>query len=296
MILLMKDRFRMLVCAIAAGTATLPSFAQDEINERIAITDAAFHNHDLPEAVTKLHRLGFRSIAIHHGGPQRSKFPTLGFDHANPAQRRRTIELMKSMKHISIHETSGEEDFRPWIDAAAAVGAKVVTIHEKPGVPIAEQVTRLRAAGDYAKKLGVRIGLENLRGPYADFISLAKAVKHPAVGVTVDTGHIAYLDEVKSIDDFGRRMAAYNDYLEKMLRAVRAELCHMHVHNVRPGRGFIDHYADIKGPLDVPRLFRVLKELDYDGMVVLEVHRSTETLEKKTAYARYISEVMERHR
>lgn len=163
--------------------------AQELITERIAITDAAFLNHDLPEAVAKLRQLGFQSIAIHHGGPQRGNFPTLGFDRANASRRQQAIDLMKSMKRISIHE--------------------------KPGVPIAKQVARLCAAGDYAVKRGVRIGLENLRGPYFDFINLVKAVKHPAVGCTVDTGHIAYLDEVKSIEDPDRRTAAYNDYLEK---------------------------------------------------------------------------------
>ncbi|MGB0578584.1 MAG: alkaline phosphatase D family protein [Limisphaerales bacterium] len=263
------------------------------INKRIAITDAAFLNHNLPEAIAKMNQLGFQSIAIHHGGAQRTKFPTLGFDKADAAQRAKTIELMKSMKHVSIHETSGEEDFRPSIDAAAAVGAKVVTMHEKPGAPLAEQVSRFRAAGDYAAEHGVRIGAENLRGPYADYIKLVKAIKHPAVGCTIDTGHIAYLNEVKSIEDPKKRYAAYNDYLEKMLRAVKGKLIHMHVHNVRPGRGFIDHYADIKGPLDTPRLFRVLKELNYRGMVVIEVHRDTETLEQKATYGRYISELMD---
>jgi len=79
-----------------------------------------------------------------------------------------------------------------------------------------------------------------------------------------------------------------------MLRAVKDKLCHMHVHNTRPGRGFIDHYADIKGPLDAPRLFNVLQELNYDGMIVLEVHRATETLEEKAAYGRHISKMMAR--
>tara|TARA_Y100001934_G_scaffold11661_1_gene14757 strand:+ start:6382 stop:7068 length:687 start_codon:yes stop_codon:yes gene_type:complete len=227
---------------------------------------------------------------------QRSKFPTLGFDKADAGQRAQTIELMKSLKHISIHETSGEEDYRPWIDAAAAVGAKVVTIHEKPGAPIAGQVTRFRAAGDYTAKRGVRIGVENLRGPYDDYIKLVRAIKHPAVGCTIDTGHIAYLDEVRSIQDLENRQAAYNDHLEKMLRDVNDKLIHMHVHNIRPGRGFIDHYADIKAPLDTPRLFRVLKELNYQGMVVLEVHRDTESLEPKAAYGRFISRIMAEQR
>jgi|GEM_PF-1890477 len=292
----MRYLLKLAAMTIAFIGLNIPLVGQEQINGRIAITDAAFLNHDLPQAVAKLHQLGFQSIAIHHGGPQRSNFPTLGFDQANDARRQQAIDLMKSMKHISIHETSGSDDFRPWVDAAAAVGAKIVTIHEKPGIPLAEQVSRLRAAGNYAAQRGVRIGLENLRGPYSDFIDLAKAVQHPAVGVTVDTGHIAYLDEVKSITDLTQRTAAYNDHLEKMLRAVKDELCHLHVHNIRPGRGFIDHYADIKGPLDVPRLFRVLKELNYDGMVVLEVHRSTETLEKKAAYGRHISKIMARHR
>jgi sugar phosphate isomerase/epimerase len=287
-----KQFFNIAFSVIAFTTVNIALVAQEPINKRIAITDAAFLNHDLPQAVAKLHHLGFQSIAIHYGGLQRGNFPTLGFDRADADQRQQAIKLMKSMKHISIHENSGEDDFRPWIDAAAAVGARVITIHEKPGAPIAEQVARLRAAGDYAAKRGVRIGLENLRGPYSDFIKLVKAVKHPAVGVTVDTGHVAYLNEVKSIEAPDQRRSAYNDYLEKMIRAVKDELCHMHVHNVRPGRGFIDHYADIKGPLDSPRLFRVLKELNYKGMVVLEVHRATETLEKKAAYGRHISKIM----
>lgn len=293
---MLKHLLKVTIPVIASIAVNVPLAALEPINERIAITDAAFLNHDLPQAVAKLRQLGFQSIAIHHGGPQRGNFPTLGFDRANAVQRQQAIELMKLMKHISIHETSGQDDFRPWIDAAAAVGAKVVTIHEKPGVPIPEQVARLRAAGDYAAKRGVRVGLENLRGPYSDFIALLKAVKHPAVGCTIDTGHIAYLNEVKSIEDPVKRVAAYNDYLEKMLRAVKDELCHMHVHNIRPGRGFIDHYADIKGPLDTSRLFRVLKELNYEGMIVLEVHRATETLEEKAAYGRHISKVMARRR
>jgi sugar phosphate isomerase/epimerase len=280
------------ILAVASTWANVKTAAQELINERIAITDAAFLNYDLPRAVAKLHELGFQSIAIHHGGPRRTNFPTLGFEKANPAQRRQAIDLMKSMRHISIHENSEQDDFRPWIDGAVAVGAKVVTIHEKPGVPIAVQVARLRAAGDYAAARGVRIGVENTRGPYADFVALVKSIKHPAVGCTVDTGHIAYLNEVKSLEDPVERTAAYNNHLEKMLRAVKDQLCHLHVHNIRLKSGFIDHYADIEGPLDATRLFRVLNELNYDGMIVLELHRDTETMEEKAAYGRHISKIM----
>ena len=48
------------------------------IDQRVALTDAAFVDHTLPEALAHLREMGFQSIAIHHGGPTRTNHTLTG--------------------------------------------------------------------------------------------------------------------------------------------------------------------------------------------------------------------------
>jgi sugar phosphate isomerase/epimerase len=139
----------------------------------------------------------------------------------------------------------------------------------------------LYEAGDYAKKSGVTVAVENLwyeslvdiytYGVYAeDLLSHVKDINHPNIGITYDFGH-AYINS--KIYKF--------DYIES-IKTVTPHLKHVHVHDnfgkADKGEKYIDRlpfgYGDIHLPPglgDIP-YNEVIKVLDkYSGVFTMEI-------------------------
>ena len=181
--------------------------------------------------------------------------------------RRRLAAVLKGMT-VSLHTRGGGgEDFErnvKLIDTASYLRSRIVVLHpddlaadEKSG-PDAAVVGR---AAQYAARRGVRLALEN--GP-AEF--LAKAFEMcPSLGLCLDVGHV-YLER---------------GTMKQYLDAFKGRLVHLHIQELlaKAERSvpydWVDHYLPGTGGVpaeDWKLLADTLKEIDYSGIAVFEIH------------------------
>lgn len=263
------------------------------MNERVALGLPTLAGLELHEALRTAKEIGFRSVMSLPGGPNTrhslGEFPTLRFYELNEEERDGLKESLRWFKHIAIHQ-AWNDDWKSWMDCAAYLEAEIVTIHHRPEIPVEDQAEHLRKVGNYAMRRGIRVGIENVGGNSGGFVSLIESVKHPSVGATLDVGHCAYFDEIKSISDARKRAEELNELVEKLVKKLDGRLFHLHVHNVRPG-DWRDHRSVPEGVIDFPRLFSALKGIDYGGLFVMELEES-EMIEKAEESGRYISELL----
>lgn len=247
---------------------------------RIALGLPSLAGYSLAEALSTARRLGFQSIMALPGGPHAEHslgpFPTLGYYDLTPPQRRGLTEMLAGFKHIAIHQ-AWDTRWAQWIECAALVGARVVTIHAgRPDTGqtdagfIAARAAMLRRIGDYAGERGVRIGVENEGGPCARYLGLVEAVDHPSVGATLDVGHCAYIPRVLAVEDPDGRAVALNETIHTMVEALGPRLFSVHVHDVQPG-DWRDHHCVGSGIIDFPALFRALHRVHYTDLLEIEL-------------------------
>ncbi len=158
---------------------------------------------------------------------------------------------------------------------AARLGADPIVVH--PGysffhkLPQLDKKLREQFIEDLgviveeAQKLGVKVALENVYMSYfyfkemIEFGAISEAA--PGVGVTLDVGH-AYIS---------KRMAKHPEPEEAIIDDVRRmgteHLFHVHLHN---NDGTRDDHDFIKGSIDMGKILRGLKDLGYEGKVIIE--------------------------
>lgn len=267
-----------------------------EFDERIVtMVTGCFANYDFFDALDRAYALGFRSVGLMPAVEARhslGKLPTLDFRGADDAQRRRIKKAMSRFAHISIHQAWNDE-WQEWFDCAEFLGAEIVTVHagepqsdEAPEQFLERRSKLLSQIGDYAGTKKIKVGVENVRGRYMDYVQLIREVDHPFVGATVDVGHCAYFDEVRSATDAGERADRVNEVLLQLVRDLGPKLYHLHVHNLRPYEAvdfsniphpywhpgmLVDHRDVPSGVIDFPALFGVLKEIGYGGLYEIEL-------------------------
>jgi len=185
----------------------------------------------------------------------------------------------EELQYFSINPFIREESLRQVreaIDAAAYLGAQVVSIHpvRKPRMTESEafdeMVAQYREFGDYAEALGVQVGLENCSFPFTPeyYVDLVKACSETAVGATLDTGHVmCWLDRSRPGGE--AEAARYNDLLERLVRDLGENLIHVHLHDVRMD-SWKDHRVPGTGAIDWPRFFRNLRGIGYERSILLE--------------------------
>ena len=161
------------------------------------------------------------------------------------------------------------------LELSAKIGADPIVVH--PGYSFfrklkgydrelqARFLDDLKVIAEEARRLGVRVALENVFMSYfyfqelSEFGSISESI--PGIGVTLDIGH-AYISkhtakhpnpEDAIIDDV-RRMGMEN-------------LFHVHLHN---NDGTRDDHGFVKGSIDMAKILRGLKDLGYEGKVIIE--------------------------
>lgn len=306
-----------LFCTLTTGAAD-SSFVKAKLDERIIVSvTGCFAGYEMLDALRKASELGFQSVAVMPQGPAKhslGELPTLQFYNADDNQRQRIRDAISKFKHVSIHQ-SWDQQWYKWIDCADFIGAEIVTIHAANRKPSETQeqfkerwVKFIRPIADYAQGKGVKIGVENAGGKYGDYVSLLQAMKHPAIGATIDIGHCAYFDEVQSITNMDERVKRLNDTICQLVRELNAQVYHFHIHNVKryeavdfsripnprykPG-SLIDHrLVSGGGEIDFPRFFAVLKEIHCSGMFELELEE-VDKEDSAVRSARYLSELMQ---
>jgi len=265
----------------------------------IAVAAANLSSRSLAEALARARALGFEAITF-GGNPtdHTPDSPSLDFlwDELDAAGRAKMLAARRAFARavihapfhdltlVSINRSIERESLRQMLSAVEAAGAlelELVTVHAAlpsakltPAEHRDRLVRALRTLGDAAAAAGTRIGVENWRYPATpdEHVALLDAVAHPAVGATLDVGHIAYWyqrDGVTSLPD-AAAVAAYNARLLGFIDRLGERIWHLHVHDVRPA-DLRDHRTVGSGIIDFAAVCARLDRLGFDGLLLLEL-------------------------
>lgn len=146
---------------------------------------------------------------------------------------------------------------KSWIDHAAIMGAPHIRVFAgaaAKGLTDAEArkmcISSLEEVCDYAGTKGIFLGLENHGGIVAEadgILEIVQAVKSPWLGINLDTGNFHTADPYGDL----ARIAPY---------AV----------NVQVKAQVKKKNATENEPVDLPRVFKILRDANYQGYVALE--------------------------
>lgn len=266
--------------------------------QNIAIATACLPDRSFGDALATADRLEFAAVGLlgasgarHSGG----LLPGFLWDDLDVADRDGIAAALgpfaRGVMHAPFHdlplvstnphvEREAVRQVAAAIRAAGALGLEVVTVHAVPRGRIPETeftqrlVANLRALGDAACRAGVVIGVENVAYPCDpdDHIGLLETVDHPAIGATLDVGHVAFWlkrDGITAalgaagVQRFNRRLLALIDRLG-------TRIVHVHVHDVRAD-DLRDHRTVGHGVIDFPSVVARLGALEYTGLLELEL-------------------------
>jgi len=264
----------------------------------LAISLNRLSDQSLDHAAAMAHELGVRATTFFGmSRPHTSGEPALGFlwDELDADTQEATRALRKRFDRAVIHapfvdvpllslnphiEREAQRQIFMAVNAAAALDLEVVTVHAPlPGrLPPEEFHTRLvdvlRQLGDAAAEAGTTIGLENWRYPADpdEHGTLLEAVDHPAVGATLDVGHIAYWFQRDGVTRLADEYAImeYHRRLHALIDRIGPRIVHVHLHDVRAA-DLQDHRGVGRGVLDFAAIFNRLDELSFDGLILLEL-------------------------
>lgn len=189
------------------------------------------------------------------------------------------------------------QSLRQTIQEAALIGAEVMALHIEPLFPNLEfnegQLKRtaelLRELTEFASCYNVRVGLETeYPNTIETFLALIDTVDHPNFGATLDVGHLfdrrvpyhTYINRDLLRSEDGPH--AYNAMLQGLANELikRGKLFHMHIHQQRQEAlsdqwpwATCDHWTLDQGFIDIPALFRLLRQADYQGIIICELAR-----------------------
>jgi len=250
-------------------------------------------------AVAAAHAMGIRAITF-SGNPKpwRPGQPALSFlwgdlDAASQAATRQVrAAFARAVIHAPFYDTpivspnhyieaEAQHQIGQAIRAAGELDLEMVTIHAPlsvRGMPHDEFRARLVEAlcrlGDAAAAAGTRIGLENWPYPCdpAELAWLLEEADHPAVGATLDVGHIAYWFQNEGVsalvDDAA--IAEYQHRVMAFIERLGPRILHLHVHDVCAA-DLKDHRTVGSGIIDFPPILTALSDAGFDGLLLLEL-------------------------
>ena len=300
------DRRRFL--QISLGSAALRVQAQQRgLDPAIIGANPYFRGYGLFRSIGILQDLGFQTIELHPMGPVEARPgvpPGFEFNDLNAGDRARLKASLEPFRYVSTH--------LPWIDtpyfspfepshafgveridialkASAFVGAEMANIHVQRSTYLSLQeawpmlISTFRRWGDMAGELGLRLAIETgYPESVADFVRLVHEVDHEHVGATIDVGHQRnYAELVARVrpEDKGTPagIKAYNDVTHQIIDALGPKIFHMHVHDIEPNT-WAEHKPLVYGFVDYPRLIAKLRQIEYEGLLVLEIGGAVEDL------------------
>jgi sugar phosphate isomerase/epimerase len=271
---------------------------------RFGYNTNGFAHHRLEDALTLLAELGYESVAI------TLDFHALNPYEPDLLGRGAALRRLLDRLHLrSVVETgarflldirrkhqptllSGSTDGRNarldflmrTADIAVALGSDAVSFWSgapDDDAPDDELMRRLvegcQRLCDHAARLAVRLAFEPEPGMFIDtmarFEELRRRVDHPALGLTIDIGHLHCMGEVPIADQ---------------LRRWRAWLWNVHIEDMR--RGVHEHLMFGQGEIDFGPVLAALDEIGYEGGVHVELsrhsHNAVETARQALAFLR----------
>jgi sugar phosphate isomerase/epimerase len=302
------------LAAAAAGCASRGWRLADAGSARLGASTACFAGLTLADAFAHLKRLGFGTVEIiTYTGARHSVGDIPGFSFANSSVREReaVFEATRSFSHISGHlpfqgfflfsldaaeRESGLQQIRSALDGLAYLKGELAVMHiGGPGAgrryrdiwqPMIET---LRMLGDYAQERYLKIGVETMQpSAVREYADLIAETRHPAIGATIDTGHIRGSSDIglpPERHDTDEARARFNDVLNTLVSTVADKLLHFHISDVSAA-GWVDHKSIGSGIIDFPRLFGTIRQIDYRNLFVLELEepRVLEAVEQSKKY------------
>jgi len=261
---------------------------------KLGFSSACLAGKTLPQAADIGRAMGFRTYEmLAFDGYCHSQGTLSGFyfEHMTADEREDLRELASRFDYVSTHapfidiasvapnpsiRAAAQRQLEIAIEGVAFIGGVTTTTHVTPKHihPFeqfkGEVIDLYRRLGDIAGELGVTVTCETCYPPAVDeFADLIWSIDHPAVGANVDVGHLVVTipPDLRGTDE---GIALYNDTLEEHVRSLKGKLFHFHLHDIRPD-DFRDHRAAGRGFLDYERLFRVVAQMDYEGLFVFEL-------------------------
>jgi sugar phosphate isomerase/epimerase len=258
---------RSFVEVLAAGAAGFATIRQDADRYRIGLETYSFHDVDLATTLTHVKSLGLRYLELHDGHLRSD---------ASPAQianaKKALVDAGITATGVYIHDAFTEEESvaRPILQFAKSMGFRYIN-----GGPKRESLPLLnRLAPEY----GTRIAIHN-HGPGARYETLEHVTSvldaHPALTPCIDIGHFA-------------RSRVDPVHATRVLGA-RAEAIHVKDVDAKGGNTIVG-----EGTIDMPGVFRALRESRFNGLVVLEYEGDFDNMEKRLAGMRKSLENMAR--
>lgn len=264
--------------------------------QNIAVAVPKLAPESLEAAVARARALGFTAITF--GGTPAADISGLSFlwDDLDDSQKAELLAIREQFSRAVIHapyvdlplvsvnpliERESVRQILASVRAAGALNLETVTLHtglHHHSVDRQEFLHRLvaplRELGDAAADHGTRICVENWRFPADpdEHAGLLEAVDHPAVGATVDLGHIAYWyqrDGITSLKD----QVAFEEYNSRLLRLIDRlgdRIWHIHAHDVLPDP-LSDHNPAGMGIIDYEAVMEHLDRIGFDGLFMLEI-------------------------
>ncbi|MCD6362299.1 MAG: sugar phosphate isomerase/epimerase [Armatimonadetes bacterium] len=261
---------------------------------RLGYNTACLPNRPLTECMSLGLELGLRGVELLSFADFRNSMGDLAglyFDRLTDEQKAELIELTEPFDNLSIHAPfwdmlpfspnpgvaeEARRQLRETLRMAGEIGASTVTTHVTPRTGYqweeyrGDVVEFYSELGDVAAESGVTVTIET-GFPMAvdEFASLVHDINHEAVGANVDVGHLRgnMSAEEKASSEAGD---IYNELLAAHISSLGEKIYHMHLHDIRPS-DFRDHRTPGAGLLDYPRLIRRLLDMDYTGLLVMEL-------------------------
>lgn len=265
---------------------------------RLGYNTNGFAHHRLDDALEILAELGYDAVAltpdVHHLPPfettpaglreLRRRLATLGIAAVIETGARYVLDPRRKHRPTLLEEDPGERRRRfdflvRCAEIAAELEAGVVSIWSgalPPGADAGAAWRRLvdgvGAFCDRAAALGVRVGFEPEPGmlvaSLAEWDRLRDAVAHPALGLTLDVGHVPCTEDATPA---------------AVLVARAGELVNVHLDDVR-GRVH-EHLQVGDGELDWSAIARTLREIGYRGIAAFELSRHSHAAPEAAAEA-----------
>lgn len=269
--------------------------------------NTAVQGYSLYDAIALIRKLHFEVIEIHPMGrpePTPKVFPGFQFDTLTSAEKDRIRRALKPFKAVTTHlpytglnwlSTDAEERRRAVrtvdvaLEGSAYFGASLAVLHPQPLTQATwklrqnEYVDALARWTERAAGLGVRIGVETgFPQSIDDYVSLIQTVNLANLGATIDVGHQGRFVELASRIPAEARalpasVQAYNDTTIAILQRLGAKVFHLHVHDIDP-ETWVEHKPLVHDFVDYPRLYRTLREIRYQGALVLEIGGAPERM------------------
>ncbi len=253
---------------------------------KIGYVTNGFADHSLEQAAEVLHHCGYQGIGVTLGAPHldpwtaskkrlaelRACFEKHGLEVAIETGGRYVLDPYRKHRPslVSVDEKGRNQRvafYEKSIDIASALGAKVVSLWS--GIPKAQIPTEtswqrlvvgLRTVLDHAEKRGVKIGFEPEPGMFVENLEgwqiLKERVSHPALGLTIDVGHLAVTEE-----------APWHQHLIEH----SGDLVHVHLDDAKDRTH--EHLPLGEGEIDWPEILGALARIGYGGVALVELSR-----------------------